>query len=65
MVPVGYLIVIGCVVGGYLLEGGHILVLWQPIELLIIGGAALGSLVISSPTVLIKDIIAKRSTLNF
>lgn len=37
------------VLGGYLLEGGPLSVLFQPVELLIIVGAALGTLVISTP----------------
>ncbi len=46
---IGFVIVIATVFGGYLMEGGHIHVLIQPVELLIIGGAAMGSLLISSP----------------
>jgi chemotaxis protein MotA len=46
---VGVLIVLGSVVGGYLWEGGHILILNQPSEFLIIGGAAIGSLLIGTP----------------
>jgi chemotaxis protein MotA len=57
LVIVGFLVVVISVFGGYLLEGGHISVLVQPIELLIIGGAALGGLLIGSPMPLIKDII--------
>ena len=40
---VGYLVVIGAVFGGYALMGGHFGVLFQPVELLMIGGAALGA----------------------
>lgn len=54
---VGIFVVIGCVVGGFMLEGGHIDVLIQPIEVLILGGAAVGSLLISSPISLIKAIV--------
>lgn len=59
LVIVGSLIVICAVVGGYLMEGGKMAVLIQPIELLIIGGAALGGLITSSPVPLIKQIIAQ------
>lgn len=45
LVIVGYLIVMGSVFGGYALMGGHLGVLYQPMELLIIGGAAVGSFV--------------------
>ena len=46
---IGILIVIGAVVGGYLMEHGHLQVLMQPAELVIIGGAALGTLLIANP----------------
>jgi len=50
---VGILVVFGAVVGGYLMEKGNLMVLMQPAELLIIGGAALGTIfVANSPTVL-------------
>jgi chemotaxis protein MotA len=38
----GILVVIGAIVGGYLMEHGNLLVLVQPAELVIIGGAAIG-----------------------
>src|SRR5436190_19027289 len=46
---VGILVVIGSVVGGYLMAGGHMLLLLQPSEFVIIGGAAIGALLISTP----------------
>jgi len=46
---IGIVIVLAAVIGGYVLEHGNLHVLFQPIELLIIGGAALGAFVISSP----------------
>ena len=46
---VGIVIVLGAVVGGYLMEHGNLGVLFQPAELVIIGGASVGALVISSP----------------
>lgn len=45
----GFLIVLGAVLGGFVLEGGPIAVLNQTIEFLIIGGAAIGSLVAGTP----------------
>ena len=48
-VIVGMLVVLGGVFGGYLMEHGNISVLIQPAELVIIGGAAMGALLISSP----------------
>ena len=46
---VGILAVIGAIVGGYLLEHGNLSVLVQPAELIIIGGAAIGTLLIANP----------------
>lgn len=46
---VGLVIVFGSVIGGYLAGGGHLGVLFQPFELVIILGAALGSFVIANP----------------
>jgi chemotaxis protein MotA len=46
-----------CVIGGYVLHHGKLAILWQPTELLIIGGAAIGSLLISSPIGLIKELV--------
>ena len=46
---VGAITVIGCVMGGYVALGGHLYVLWQPFEFVIIGGAAVGAYIISNP----------------
>jgi|HubBroStandDraft_6_1064221.scaffolds.fasta_scaffold499142_2 chemotaxis protein MotA len=46
---IGIVIVIGAIVGGYLMEHGVIAVLLQPAELVIIAGAALGTLFIANP----------------
>ena len=43
LVIFGYLIVVAAVFGGFALSGGHLAALFQPFELLMIGGAALGS----------------------
>jgi len=45
----GLAIVLACVFGGYAIEGGSVHAIWQPVELLIIGGAAIGALVIGNP----------------
>ncbi|MBX7232341.1 MAG: flagellar motor stator protein MotA [Bdellovibrionales bacterium] len=46
---VGILVVIVCVFGGYLLAGGHLHTVWQPFEVMIIFGAAIGGFVIANP----------------
>ena len=53
---VGALVVIGSVAGGYLMEGGHPLVLNQPSEFLIIGGSAIGSLLIGTPISVLRQL---------
>jgi chemotaxis protein MotA len=55
---IGILIVIFAVAGGYLMEKGHLLVLMQPAELLIIGGAAIGTMLIANPVRILKAIVA-------
>jgi chemotaxis protein MotA len=55
---VGSCIVMAAVIGGYLLEHGNLSVLFQPVELLIIGGAAAGGFIIANPPHLIKIILA-------
>jgi len=54
---VGALVVIASVVGGYTMEGGKLLALNQPAEFVIIGGAALGSLLIGTPPSVLKELI--------
>src|SRR5581483_5885112 len=50
MIPiVGILAVIGAILGGYMIEHGNLRVLIQPAELIIIGGAAIGTLLIANP----------------
>jgi chemotaxis protein MotA len=46
---VGVLVVIGAVVGGFLMAGGNLLLLNQPSEFIVIGGAAIGTLLVSTP----------------
>jgi chemotaxis protein MotA len=50
LVIIGIVVVLGAVIGGYVLEHGNLHVLFQPVELLIIGGAALGAFIIQSPS---------------
>ena len=56
-VIIGIVVVIGSVVGGYLMEGGALAVLAQPSEFIIIGGAALGGLLISTPPSLLSKLM--------
>ncbi len=55
---IGIVIVFGAVIGGFLMEKGHMAVLVQPAELLIIAGAATGTLLVANPIHILKGILA-------
>ena len=55
---IGTLVVIGSVVAGFVMDGGKLLALWHPTEVIIIIGAALGSFIISNPIKVVKDSFA-------
>ena len=53
---IGIVLVFAAVIGGFLMEKGHMLVLVQPAELLIIAGAATGTLLVANPLHIIKGV---------
>lgn len=53
---VGIVVVIGAIGGGYLMEHGKLLVLMQPAELVIIGGASIGTVLIANPVHILKKV---------
>ena len=55
---VGILVVFGSVVAGYLMEKGKLAVLMQPAELVVIGGAAIGTVLVANPIHILKKMIA-------
>jgi len=55
---IGIVIVFGAVIGGFLMEKGHIAVLIQPAEMLILVGAAVGTLLVANPMHIIKGVVA-------
>lgn len=55
---IGIVIVFGAVIGGFLMEKGHMMVLVQPAELIIIGGAAAGTVLVANPLRILKKIVA-------
>ena len=55
---IGILIVFGAIVGGYLMEHGNLTVLIQPAELVIIFGAAVGTVIVANPMSTIKGIVS-------
>ncbi len=52
---IGFVVIFGCVLGGYMAMGGHLDVLYQPWELVIIGGAGVGTFLIANPLSTVKD----------
>lgn len=63
LVLIGYLVVIASVFGGFALAGGHLAALFQPIELLMIGGAAAGAFVVGNNTKSLKATLRAIPTL--
>lgn len=59
----GMLIVIGSVLGGFALAGGHFAVLVQVNEFIVIGGAALGSLLVGTPVAVLKSLAHQLPTI--
>jgi len=57
-VIIGILVVFGAVAGGYLMEHGNLRVLMQPAELIIIGGAAVGTVLVANPLHVLKQIVS-------
>jgi chemotaxis protein MotA len=54
---IGIVVVFGSVLGGYLMEHGNIRVLIQPAELVVIGGASIGTVLIANPLHILKQIV--------
>ena len=53
---IGIVVVFGSIVAGYLMEHGNLKVLMQPAELIIIGGAAAGTVLTANPLHILKEI---------
>jgi chemotaxis protein MotA len=53
---IGIVVVFGCIAAGYLMEHGNLKVLIQPAELVIIGGAAVGTVLVANPLHILKQI---------
>jgi chemotaxis protein MotA len=52
---IGLIVTMGCMLGGFAALGGHLIVLWQPWEFVIIMGSALGTFIVANPLKVIKD----------
>lgn len=58
LILVGFIVVVLSVVGGYVASHGKLGALWQPFELVIIGGAAFGAFLASNPVKTVKQTFA-------
>ncbi len=63
LVIVGYMVVLASVFGGFALAGGHLAALWQPVELLMIGGGGLGAFLVGNSGKAIKATLRALPTL--
>ncbi len=63
LVIVGYIIVCGCIFGSFAAQGGHLAALWQPLELVMIFGGALGAFFVGNNGKSIKATLAALPTL--
>jgi chemotaxis protein MotA len=63
LVIVGYVMVLGSIFGGFAMAGGHLGALWQPLELLMIGGGALGAFFVGNTMKAIKATLKDLPTL--
>jgi chemotaxis protein MotA len=55
---IGSVVVLVCVLGGFLMSGGNLLLLWHPSEIIVIIGAALGAFMTSNPLKVVKSAFA-------
>ena len=51
----GIIIIMGCVVGGFIMSGGQLSSFWQPGEIIIILGAGLGAMVLANPRAVLAE----------
>ncbi|MCT6868277.1 flagellar motor stator protein MotA [Gilliamella apicola] len=63
LIIIGYIVVIASALVGYVLTGGYLAVLFQPLEFLIIGGTAIGAFIVSNEKKAIKATIKSLGSL--
>ncbi|SMF11438.1 flagellar motor stator protein MotA [Pseudogulbenkiania subflava] len=62
-VGIGYVVILASVLGGFVMAGGHLAALLQPLEVLMIGGAAIGAFVVANGGTPLKATLAALPTL--
>ena len=55
----GIMIIVACVIGGYLMAHGQLSMLWQPAEMVIILGAGLGALIVGNPKEVLVEMLSQ------
>ena len=55
-IVLGLVVTLSCMLGGFAAMGGHIAVIWQPWEYVIILGSSLGTFIVANPFKTIKDV---------
>ncbi len=63
LVIIGYVVVVGSVLGGFAMHGGSLKALFQPFELIIIGGGAIGAFIVGNNTKTLKAVMASLAPL--
>ncbi|WP_346773486.1 motility-associated protein, partial [Pseudomonas viridiflava] len=63
LVIIGYVVVLVGVFGGYAMAGGHLAALFQPLELVMIGGGAIGAFIVGNNGKTIKATLGALPTL--
>lgn len=63
LVIIGYIIVLGSIIGAFVGGGGHAMALVQPIEFIIIGGSAFGAFLIANTPHVLKSVMKTLPTL--
>lgn len=54
-IVIGIVFMVACILGSFALMGGHMAVLWQPFELVIILGSGIGAFIVANPMKVIMD----------
>jgi chemotaxis protein MotA len=57
IIAIGFIVVIGSVIGGFLMGGGSLAALVHPNELIIICGGALGAMIVMAPKKVLLDLV--------
>ena len=63
LIIIGYVVVCATIFGGYAMAGGHLGALWQPLEVLMIFGGALGAFVVGNNAKAVKATMKALPTL--